>query len=69
MMTVLLASNQAMNIADELDDKTLALLVAVADLSGQSHGISHIAAVYSRAIEQVEEYRKEKAPPFKYQGF
>ncbi|MDP9049169.1 MAG: hypothetical protein M3O31_00380 [Acidobacteriota bacterium] len=69
MMTPLLASNQAMTNPDESDDKTLALLVALADLSGQSHGVSHIAAAYARAIQQVEEYRKEKAPPFKYQGF
>lgn len=53
----------------EPDDKTLALLVTLADLSGQSHGISHIIAVYSRAMEQIEEYRKEKPPPYKYQGF
>jgi hypothetical protein len=43
----------------ELDDKTLALLVTLSDLSGQSHSIRHIVSVYIRSLEQVQEYRKD----------
>jgi hypothetical protein len=58
-----------MSNSDEIDDKTLALLVTLADLSGQNHGIPHIVSVYESAVKKVQEYRQEKAPPFKYQGF
>jgi hypothetical protein len=58
-----------MAVADKIDDQTLALLVTLADLSGQNHGIPHILSVYESAVKKVHEYRKEKAPPFKYQGF
>jgi hypothetical protein len=58
-----------MAIPDEIDDQTLALLVALTELSGQTHGIPHIVSVYKSAVEQVREYREKKAPPFKYQGF
>ncbi len=58
-----------MELSDEIDDQTLALLVTLADLSGQTHGIPHIVSVYKTAVEKVREYRETKAPPFKYQGF
>jgi hypothetical protein len=58
-----------MDLPDDIDDQTLVLLVTLTELSGQTHGIPHIVSVYKNAIKQVREYRQEKAPPFKYQGF
>lgn len=42
----------------ELDDKTLALLATICDLTGNTHGIAHIQHVFSHSLEQVKEYRR-----------
>jgi hypothetical protein len=44
-----------------LDDNTLALLATLSDLTGNVHGLSHIENVFNRSVEQVKEYRREKA--------
>ena len=58
-----------MGVSSELDDKTLAVLVTLCDLSGQSHSIKHILSVFERSVEQVAAYREETAEPYKYNGF
>jgi hypothetical protein len=53
----------------ELDDKTLAILVTLSDLTGQSHSIRHIIDVFNRSVAQLQEYRTDPEKPYTYNGF
>jgi hypothetical protein len=58
----------AMSIPTELDDKTLALLLTISDLCGQSDSAKHIVGVFTRSLEKAREYRDEDQPS-KRRGF
>jgi hypothetical protein len=51
-----------MSIPTELDDKTLALLLTISDLCGQSDSAKHIVGVFTRSLEKAREYRDEDQP-------
>jgi hypothetical protein len=51
-----------MSIPTELDDKTLALLLTISDLCGQSHSAKHIVTVFTRSLEVAREHRDEDQP-------
>jgi hypothetical protein len=48
-----------MTLPPELDDKTLALLIAVSNLCGNSDGTSHIVGVFEKSMQKAKEYRAE----------
>jgi len=51
------------------DEKTLALLVAVSELTGQKHSAGDIVAIYKRSIERARERLKDGDQPYTYTGF
>jgi hypothetical protein len=52
--------------APELDDKTLALLLTISDLCGESDSPKTIVAAYERSVARVRKYRQEEATPVQH---
>jgi len=44
--------------AENLDNKTLAILMVIADLMKEKHDPKHIIGMYERAVKQISEYQR-----------
>jgi len=48
---------------DQLDDKTLAILMVIGEIMEKKHDAKHILTMYERALEKVKDYRTLAALP------
>jgi hypothetical protein len=53
----------------DVDEKTLALLLAISNLCGQTHSATHVASVYERSLDQAKDYREHGDQSAEYDGF
>jgi len=51
------------------DEGTLALLIAVSELTGHKHGANEVVSIYKRSLEKAEERLKDGEQHYTHVGF
>jgi len=51
------------------DESTLALLIAVSELTGHKHGANEVVSIYKRSLEKARERLKDGEQHYTHVGF